>query len=183
MAESLARIGYNLQAADIHPELCTYKEALSFAIMKADANAASLPIESELFDLVVMTEVFEHLYLNPIVTMREIMRILRPGGFLYLTTPNGLGLRKLVKVARKGRFQDIYQQWKNLEETGLMGHVHEYSPREVGEFIKDCGYADVTTKTANVYRKGVVENLFWRAMTTPLISMRENIICIARKPL
>ena len=44
-------------------------------------------IEDNSFDLVITGQVFEHIE-YPWVTIREIARILRPGGFLFLTAPN-----------------------------------------------------------------------------------------------
>ena len=46
-----------------------------------------LPYPNESFDLVVLTEVIEHLE-NHRVALGEVARVLRPGGRLILTTPN-----------------------------------------------------------------------------------------------
>ena len=42
-------------------------------------------------------ELFEHLHLNPFHTLKEIFRVLRPGGLLLLTTPN---LRRVETLSR-----------------------------------------------------------------------------------
>lgn len=182
-SETLARLGYMVVAGDIHPEQCDFASALSFPIVKADANAPAIDLEDNRFDAIVMTEVFEHLYANPIVTMREILRVLKPGGVLYLTTPNGIGIRKLARLLMRGTFQDVYAQWKDLETTGNMGHVTEYTPREMQDFLTHCGYADVTVTTANVYKKkNAIEHYFWRAVSVAFPRLRENICCVARKP-
>src|SRR5947209_2403772 len=47
-----------------------------------------LPFEVAEFDAALMTEVVEHLRDYPARTLDEVHRILRPGGRLYLTTPN-----------------------------------------------------------------------------------------------
>lgn len=44
-----------------------------------------IPVESERFDVVVCTQVLEHLP-NPLLAIRELSRILKPGGELFLTT-------------------------------------------------------------------------------------------------
>ncbi len=182
VSETLARLGYKVVAGDIHPEKCSFASVLSFPIVKADANGPKIDIDDNEFDAIVMTEVFEHLHANPIVTMREILRVLKPGGLLYLTTPNGIGIRKLARLIMRGTFQDVYAQWKDLESTGIMGHVTEYTPREMVEFLTRCGFADVRVATENVYRKkNAAEHHFWRAISVPFPKLRENICCFAKK--
>jgi SAM-dependent methyltransferase len=182
MSETLSRLGYAVTAADIDPSTCPFIHELSFAVVKCNANTARIPIEDQQFDAVVMTEVFEHLHMNPIVTMREVLRILKPDGALYLTTPNGVGLRKLVKVLIKRKFQQIYHQWSSLESTGVMGHVTEYTPAEIKDFLEKTGFTQVTTRTANVYKKDrKIEHYFWKAASFPFRTMRETIIATARK--
>lgn len=46
-----------------------------------------LPMDSHSFDVVIATEVIEHLH-DPKETVNQMVRILRPGGTLILTTPN-----------------------------------------------------------------------------------------------
>jgi SAM-dependent methyltransferase len=46
-----------------------------------------LPYPDESFELVVLTEVIEHLE-NHRAALSEVARVLRPGGYLILTTPN-----------------------------------------------------------------------------------------------
>ena len=51
------------------------------------ANLESLPLEDESFDLVLCTQVIEHL-LDPDAGLREVARVLRQEGTLILTTDN-----------------------------------------------------------------------------------------------
>lgn len=51
------------------------------------ADAEKLPYSDEAFDIVISCETIEHLP-NPSVALREMARVCRPGGCLYLTTPN-----------------------------------------------------------------------------------------------
>lgn len=54
-------------------------------LILADINE-SLPLQSNSVDLVIMTEVLEHLR-NPGIATEEIFRVLRPGGRAIMTTP------------------------------------------------------------------------------------------------
>jgi len=57
-----------------------------FNVLRID-DAASLPFDDESFDVVVCSEVLEHLF-EPQLAVAEAMRVLRPNGRLILTVPN-----------------------------------------------------------------------------------------------
>jgi len=58
------------------------------------ADIARLPLEDQAFDVVLCTEVIEHVP-EPIHAIGEIARILRPGGEFLLTAPLGSGLHQV----------------------------------------------------------------------------------------
>ena len=58
------------------------------------APADDLPFDDETFDFVLCTEVLEHCP-DPRAVMREIARVLRPGGYTFLTTPFLVALHDL----------------------------------------------------------------------------------------
>lgn len=51
------------------------------------ASATHLPTKSNIFDRILLIDVFEHLR-EPMKTLSEIYRTLRPNGFVVLQTPN-----------------------------------------------------------------------------------------------
>jgi SAM-dependent methyltransferase len=57
------------------------------------SDAASIPVEAGSFDAVICTEVLEHVA-EPIKVVKEISRVLRPGGKLILTAPLGSGIHQ-----------------------------------------------------------------------------------------
>ncbi|MDM8359641.1 class I SAM-dependent methyltransferase [Pandoraea communis] len=78
----LRNLGADVQPYDILPERCKLEGGAQYAdIMEG------LPIESSSVDTVILQEVIEHLP-NHLSALQEICRILRPGGELFLTTPN-----------------------------------------------------------------------------------------------
>lgn len=91
------------------------------------------------FDLIIMTEVFEHFALNPIDSLASIKKMLRDDGRFLLTTPNSIHL-------------PTFRDWKDLptrnevsEERYLqlleIGHVYQYSYEELIEIIDKAGFA------------------------------------------
>lgn len=53
------------------------------------ADAARMPVRDGSFDIVVSSECIEHTP-SPHVTVRELVRVLRPGGWLVVTCPNAV---------------------------------------------------------------------------------------------
>ena len=98
-----------------------------------------LPFEDSSFDLAYSIEVVEHLH-RPYDFLRECARVLRPGGWLVLTTPNLLNLESRLRFFFTG-FGDLYEPPStSLENAGrLCGHVmplhyayHAYGLRLAG---------------------------------------------------
>lgn len=78
-------------------------------------------------DLVLFSEVLEHLYVSPRQVLAFLRSLLAPGGFLLLTTPNAATLPKRLRFALLGKnpiplFRD------NGENPG---HYREYSQEEL----------------------------------------------------
>lgn len=179
--ETLSKLGYDITAAGLS-SCDTDGLRLSFDIIEVDCDRAPLPFPDEYFDAVIFTEIFEHLYVNPLRAIEEIHRVLKPGGFVYLTTPNAIGLRRLVRTARRGTLaDDAYDILAGIKAGGMIGHFREYTPREIDRILRMTGFSEVETTTINPYRKQFVETWFWRAVSAPFANGRETIISIGFK--
>lgn len=88
--------GFEL-AANI-PVYCSALKSAGVPIQCADLYA-SLPIEPERFDLVILSEVVEHLYCDLDAVAEVVRPAIRIGGRLLVTTPNIYRLTNLVKIA------------------------------------------------------------------------------------
>jgi len=58
------------------------------------SDIKSIPVSSESFDVILCTEVLEHVP-EPIEVLKEMARILKPGGRLLITAPLGSGLHQI----------------------------------------------------------------------------------------
>jgi len=94
--KKLPKNNRRLVGLDINRYLVSHAKAQcgdnGYDFVIADAN--SLPFTRSIFDHAFMIEVIEHMT-EPSRTLKECARILRPGGELTLTTPNGLYYRML----------------------------------------------------------------------------------------
>ncbi|MGE0496640.1 MAG: class I SAM-dependent methyltransferase [Ramlibacter sp.] len=57
------------------------------------SDITAVPVDSASYDVVLSTEVIEHVP-QPILALKEMDRILKPGGSLYLSAPLGSGLHQ-----------------------------------------------------------------------------------------
>ena len=71
---------------DINKESINKAKEKEIIVKKWDLNK-SLPFENNSFDVVTSNQVIEHLY-YPVKFMKEIFRILKPGGYAVISTEN-----------------------------------------------------------------------------------------------
>ena len=111
---------------------------IKFDIEKDSIN--SLPIEFHNVDIIVFTEVFEHMRIDLLNTVQKLYDLLPSGGLLYLTTPNGLSIRSVFRLMCGRTGPNPVTQWNKLREVGHMGHVREYSRKEVNAILSGAGF-------------------------------------------
>jgi len=93
-------------------------------ILDCDLDVDPFPFADQTFDLVLFTEVIEHLH-NPLHALSEIRRVLKRGGWLILSTPN------LLRVSNRLR---------RLMRRPMTFHgVREYEVRELKELLSRAG--------------------------------------------
>lgn len=85
-------IGQKLQCREVHgvdidEDRILLASKRGIITIKADMNKERLPLAENSIDIVTALEVIEHL-VNPDNMLQEIYRILKPGGYLIITTPN-----------------------------------------------------------------------------------------------
>jgi len=86
-----------------------FPESPRARVLVGDLNQR-LPVNDSAVDVVVSIETIEHLE-NPRALFRELLRVLRPGGLLVVTTPNQLSALSKLTLLVKDRFsafQDVH---------------------------------------------------------------------------
>jgi len=107
-----------------------------------DIEEQPFPYADESFDLILLLEVFEHLYKRPNHVFREIQRVLKQGGTLVISTPNGGGLGRHLKCLFNGRFgMPIYDFSSDYEKRGQFAHIREYSIQEIKNYLKHFDFS------------------------------------------
>jgi 2-polyprenyl-3-methyl-5-hydroxy-6-metoxy-1,4-benzoquinol methylase len=123
-------VGIDLGRRGIEIARAAYPAA-RFEVMPVDDQMVERLDEAS-FDLVVSTEVVEHLY-APGPFLRGCFAALRPGGRLILSTPYH-GWLKNVLIAVTGRFD------RHVAARHQGGHIKFWSKRTLSEALRDAGF-------------------------------------------
>jgi SAM-dependent methyltransferase len=109
------------------------------AVRDVDVEREPLPFAPASFDRVLATEILEHLA-SPALFLSECWRVLRPGGVLYLTTPNVVDLRGRVwAIGGRSPQSHLFGIARPLRMNEWV-HRREYAPGEVSRLLGAVGF-------------------------------------------
>jgi 2-polyprenyl-3-methyl-5-hydroxy-6-metoxy-1,4-benzoquinol methylase len=119
-----ARLHFKVQGIEPRVGAATFaRKQLNLPVMACRLIEARFPDAS--FDVVVMLDVIEHLT-DPISELREIHRVLRPNGLIYIVTPNIASL-----TARCLR-----SKWWGLRAA----HLYYFTPATLTAMLQRTGF-------------------------------------------
>ena len=128
MLRNLAARGYTcLFGLDISPPL----GSSAIRYLEGDMDACATGFENGSTDLILAVEVLEHVE-NMGVLLKEVARILKPGGWLLATTPNVMSLESRLRFLLLGKL-------KQFDEIGDPTHVYPIFPHPFGKVLHRHG--------------------------------------------
>jgi SAM-dependent methyltransferase len=107
-----------------------------------DVERDEFPYPDDYFDLVLATEIIEHMTHDPMWMLLESRRILADGGYLLISTPN---VGSITSVAKTLHGHDNPRIFFRYERPGPdvkteTGRGFEYTAHEVGGAVKAAGF-------------------------------------------
>jgi 2-polyprenyl-3-methyl-5-hydroxy-6-metoxy-1,4-benzoquinol methylase len=96
-------------------------------------------IDEERFGLVIMCEVIEHFPVPPMQILGKIKKWMKPGGVLFLTTPNLHRLRNVIRLLFGLR---VFDNFFIPDPGQSIGHPIEYSADHLAWQIEQAGFAN-----------------------------------------
>lgn len=129
---------------EIASEACDYPIALELRgipTKEVDLGKGALPYHDHGFDIVTCTEVFEHIE-NPHPIVREIYRVLKPGGLAVISTPNILNLRSRMRFLTCGTYEffDPLPTKADLGGRAWMRHITPLTFFYLSLMLIDTGF-------------------------------------------
>ncbi len=155
----------------------------------------TFPWKDNFFDLVIFTEVLEHIPQSPLLALKEMQRVTKPDGHLLLTTPN------IARSINRGKLAAgksiMYPMADLLENSGkgsviYMRHNREYTMDELKQIV-DAGSWIVEKAEYFVsytpFRKRTVADspLLWTGkflnylVMSAIPSLRDTLLIIGKK--
>jgi SAM-dependent methyltransferase len=123
------------------------------AVVRAGVEGAGLPLASASADVVIMSEVIEHL-VDTDSALDEVSRILKPGGSLLLSTPNlaawynrGLLAVGIQPVFSEVSLRGVYGRPGNQ----VAGHLHMFTRRALTGLLAARGLDPIKVEGARYH--------------------------------
>jgi SAM-dependent methyltransferase len=122
-----------IESGDSYQEFLRRCRDRQIEILACEVEREPFPLATGSMDAVMFCELFEHLHWNPFHTLKEIFRVLRPGGMLLLTTPNYRRAETLFRYFRGWGYQPpvsrtFHELWPSLY---YHRHNREYTANEL----------------------------------------------------
>jgi SAM-dependent methyltransferase len=108
-----------------------------FAVTRHNIESQT-SFSNEAFDFIVCLEVIEHLRRDPLFALCEMRRLLRPGGTLFLSTPN-MNSARAIRRALEWESPMFFPSF-GPPPAGIV-HAHEFSVREIVLLMGRAGFS------------------------------------------
>jgi SAM-dependent methyltransferase len=111
--------------------------------LQADLDTGRAPLADGAADVVVSVETIEHVE-NPRAFFRELVRLVRPGGWVAVTTPNQLSLLSKLSLLLTNQFPAF------KEAPGLYpAHLTALLEIDLIRMARECGLSDIAVLYSN----------------------------------
>jgi SAM-dependent methyltransferase len=199
----LDAVGYRVSGVDLEPDRRQELwEQIKADVRQTDLEQEAIPFPDNCFDQVIFSEVIEHLVYSPLPVLRELRRVLLPGGRLIITTPNDLyfksRLRTLLRVLSWQSLatpQEFQHQMQLEGKARYTTHSRTYTMDELCWLVEQTGlqvtqrryeaaWEPVGLEWARLWRHpaGVLGKAALTAITAAFPATRSMLLVVAEKP-
>src|SRR5215213_1307732 len=135
--QAARRAGWDAVGVEVSATAAEHNRAEGFEVFNGELADARYP--EGRFDVVVLSEVLEHVA-EPREMLGEVLRVMRPGGLLWATTPNGRGFSA----------RSLGLKWSAVSPPE---HLHLFSRGAVESLLEEVGFvrARVVTEGFNPF--------------------------------
>lgn len=138
----------------------------------------NLQFQNGKFNAITCLEVLEHVE-NPRKLVREMFRVLKPGGTLILSTPNNQSWRAILSYVFRGHFVDF-------TDSSYPAHITAINKTDIERICDEAGFMNVGFHFTDRGCLPKWTSLTWQSVSGNLLKglrYSDNIICVAQKPI
>jgi 2-polyprenyl-3-methyl-5-hydroxy-6-metoxy-1,4-benzoquinol methylase len=143
--EFMRELGWNTEGIDFDEGAVNFARQRGLEVRQGHLTQQQYP--PGIFDAVVLCHVIEHVP-DPVETLRECRRILKPGGKLVLMTPNCASAGHAV----------FKQDWRGLEPPR---HLHLFSTRSMHLLLERAGFGKISVHS-HIARSVIYDSVLLR---------------------
>lgn len=183
---------YTIDYSDGFRNRC-YKEDVVFK--QFDISKEGLPFVEDYFDVILFTEIFEHILADPVKTLAKLYKMLRENGLLIMSTPNLGSLLSRMKLLLNKPIL-AYPTWE-IRQDSIHGHGHNrlYVAAELLDYHSKAGFRGIKVKYSSKgecesashygwtasFKEKVLKKFFVRPFSSIVPSFRATIYIFATK--
>jgi SAM-dependent methyltransferase len=140
-----ANPGHRFVGLDWSADALRQAQTRGLTLVRASVESAGLPIASASADVMIMSELIEHL-VDPDSVLDEVWRVLKPGGTLLLSTPNlaawynrGLLVLGIQPLFTEVSLRGVYGRPGSV----VAGHLRLFTSRALLGLLAARGFGDI----------------------------------------
>ncbi len=148
----------------------------------ADENDPHFNLES--FDMLMFNGVLEHLHSSPRTMLNKFIKYLKPNGYLFITVPNAVNIRKRIAVLFGKTNLPDYQSFY-YHPGDWRGHIREYVENDLILLTKNLGLTIKLLRGCDHMistRLKKVNKILYLILTGLDRSLKDSWVMIAQKP-
>ena len=125
--EAAGEMGWNAEGIDFDPKAVELAKARGLNV--SCVSAANLTKQENEYDVITLSHVIEHVY-DPVTLLSDLYRLLKPGGVLWLETPNlrSYGARRFGA------------NWRDLDPPR---HLMLFTPSSLRRILTEAGFLQI----------------------------------------
>jgi len=202
--EMLVQAGYTVSGTDLFPEhRADFWQRLNVEVRRWNIDSEEPPYQPEQFDIILFSEVIEHLAHPPLEALEAFYTLLTPGGHLVISTPNQFYFKSRLRtlfdiiLLRPFDHDDEFKRWATLRrEARYYTHSRLFSMQQLAWLALESKYTVAEKKYCSAYEPvGLERGRFVKAphrwvakaviaLVTQLFPMsRSMLLIILQRPL
>jgi len=123
-----SRAGYAAKGVEISQDAVAYARS-EFGLDVEDKPIETLRFDEAHFDVVTLWQVLEHVP-YPLMMLREVYRILKPGGLVVVSTPNIGGIPARI----------LRRRWWDIKRL----HINQFATKTLTHVLRNAGFRNVS---------------------------------------